>query len=311
MTEGFSAAQALELVADPTTTGALLQFIAVQHKELWPAIARHQNCYPGLLDWMDARSAVPLKPGAAPVAAIVPVRGASKTGALVGGIIVMLIGVAAVAYEITAYFSNSGILTAFVFGAIPGVHPEFASSWADNWAKYVLAIGIGFSTVWVGLGVVIMVGARAHLTGVIVTTLICACAFLLAPSLEFIIHDLLAYGQSSFWGAVQPLLLVIALVIIAIASRRGYLNTGPRIWAIVLLIATVVSGLPVLYFDFWNPNGSGNLAYLPFCAAWIVVVATAGQKAPVDDLPLAAPPGPVPPYIWKDPVTTVPLNRRC
>ena len=44
--------QAAALLRDPSTPADALGQIATAHRELWPAVARHPNAYPELIEWM-------------------------------------------------------------------------------------------------------------------------------------------------------------------------------------------------------------------------------------------------------------------
>jgi len=46
--------QARVQLADPHTSGAQLQAIATEYRDLWNEVARHPNAYPDLLNWLDS-----------------------------------------------------------------------------------------------------------------------------------------------------------------------------------------------------------------------------------------------------------------
>jgi len=142
-----------------------------------------------------------------------------------------------------------------------------------------LISGISVGIVWIVLGIVVMAAAKRHLTAVSVFGLIASIACLTVPNIQALVYYPDHFLTPTGWIGYMPELLFIplALVLLAIAGRRGRPNAPQRVVAIVLLMLAL-GGRGFDYISGYAWWGT-DLVFAAFVIAWIVLAATAGPHA--------------------------------
>ena len=317
MADAISIDQAYWAVSHPATSAAALQAIASRYHDLWPKIAAHPNVTPALLDWLDA-TGDPATQAAVAARRSVPqlpvfqrptVVGSSKAGAMVAGALMLLL-------VLLSILSRTAIQQwGLDFGSLPVLNVFLDSCSFNNTCTvdtmqflYVMSFVI-VTLVWLGLGIVIMAGAKNHLAKVALAGL---CAFFLfntIPTMSVIIPEFpgLAYGvppslyATYFIYAVALLAIPAALLLMALGTRRGQLNPKPLLtWAIILLSIGALLQVVLSAITLWNMPSEIRSSITPhyvfqilMLVPWIILAATVGvPKQPrlaVPAMPLAYP----------------------
>jgi len=215
--------------------------------------------------------------------------GPSSIGALIGGLLMLVLGVVvAVGQFLSSFGWSTSVFTYLSFGTLPGQESSTlgCSPGADGCqlTNLVSISRIVTGAVWVALGIVIIILAKRRLSGVAIFGLIAVLLFLTEPMIEFVAVYPQNLSSPVNWLYVisTPILLPVALLFIALAGRPNRSPGMSRIAAIVLLILAEVSFVlygilfmvPLLQGLTW----SFFMATTIFIAAWIIIAATIRSK---------------------------------
>ena len=233
----------------------------------------------------------PTIPVEAPDSWLPSVIGASRTGARVGGGLMLLL----VILEILSIAITRQRL--FGFGSLPGISTYLSicnSNYpcATDSLDTLFWIALIFTTlVWLALGVMILIGAEHHLTKVTMAGLCAIGLFQTVPNLEGTIwtmsQSIRYYSPLTIllWPlfVAVPLLALTALLLMVLASRRGQSKSKLLfVWAIVLLsVGVFLQAANSIDSILRMPRSFLLFDLLPviFLAAtyvpWIIVAATA------------------------------------
>jgi len=240
-------------------------------------------------------------PVEAPDSRLPSVVGASRTGAMVGGGLMLLL-VLLVILDITVIREFG-----FSFGYLPGLNTYEDICFAHHACTVnsidILGI-IAFilvTLVWLALGLAILVGAKNHLAKVAFAGLAAVFLFKTVPAIEGLLEIIrrsfryvapLTYLEWLLSIAIS-LLTPTALLLLALAGTRGHLNAKPLlVWAIVLLSASVPihiihSTLTDMQYpgDLWLDFLPGSIFAAVTLVPWIIVAATARARKPISPTP--------------------------
>jgi len=214
--------------------------------------------------------------------------GASTAGAVVGGLLVMLVGLSQIIdYSVSGIYRGDVSGVHLTFGTLPSVNSVIGSCNFDcYYSGLQLFSGISTGIVWLALGIAIMAAARRRLTGVAIFGFICLVLLVTEPFVEIAVAYPYNLSQPFNWLYIlsMPILLPAAVLLVALACRP---NRSCQMLKIVALVLLIVSLVVFVGYGIWASHLYVNwilvlnvAAPVVFGLGWIIVTATIRNQSP-------------------------------